>query len=137
MRGTLIAVLLIVAALLARPAIALDRAAVDKLALGDGEEKIEAIAALVAEGDPKSLMVLGALLEGELQVAGKRVLIVKGANATDAITGESVTPVPSEREDIIVNNRLRGTLNGALAALKLVSDDRAIRLAAVKELAGS
>jgi len=136
MRRTLFAVLLIFV-VWANPASALDRAAVDKLAFGDGEEKIEAIAALVAEGDPKAVSVLGALLEGELQTSGKRVLIVKGAEATDALTGASVTPVPAEREDILVNNRLRGTLNGALAALKLVSTDRAIRLAAANELAGS
>ena len=138
MRGTLISTFIfVIAAALTGPAAALDRAAVDKLAFGDGEEKIEAIAALVAEGDPKALPVLGALAEGELQTAGKRVLIVKGADVLDALTGEHVTPMPAEREDIIVNNRLRGALNGALAALKLVSPERATRLAAAKELSGS
>ena len=37
-------------------------------------------------------------------------------------------------EDITVNNRLRGELATALAALKLVSADRSTRLAAAKEL---
>jgi urea transport system permease protein len=36
----------------------------------------------------------------------------------------------------MVNNRLRGAVQGALAALKLVSSDRETRFAAVKELAG-
>ena len=97
-----------------------------KLALGESDEKIEAIAALVAEGDPRAVTVLQALAEGELQVAGKRVLIVKGDSATDAVSGEKVAPLPAEREDVIVNNRLRGAVQGALAALKLVSSDRAI-----------
>ena len=132
-------VLLLISAGFVTPAFALDRAAVDKLAFGDSEEKIEAIGALVAEGDPKALTLLSALLEGELQTlpATKRVLIVKGERAIDAVTGEQVVPTPAERDDILVNNRLRGALNDALAALKLVSQDRAVRLAAAKELDGS
>jgi urea transport system permease protein len=136
MRGILITVLLIAAACV-RPAAALDRAAVEKLAFGDGEEKIEAIAALVTDGDPKALPILGALLDGELRTAGKRIFVIKGADATDAVSGEKVAPAPAELDDIIVNNRLRGTLNGAVAALKLVSPERATRLSAAKELAGS
>ena len=37
---------------------ALDPAAVERLAFGDGDEKIEAIGALVAEGDPKAAELL-------------------------------------------------------------------------------
>ena len=43
---------------------ALDPAAVEKLAFGDGDEKIEAIGALVAEGDPKAAELLKAFAEG-------------------------------------------------------------------------
>src|SRR6266850_3548313 len=76
------------------PALALDRAAVEKLAFGDGDERIEAIAALVAEGDPKAREVLKALAEGEMQTAGKQVLIVRGDKALDAIRtlGRSSNP---------------------------------------------
>ncbi len=119
-----------------RPALALDRAAMEKLALGDGDERLEGIAALVAEGDPRAGAVLGALADGEMQTASKRILIVKGDDATDAVTGEKIAPLPAEREDVMVNNRLRGAVQDALAALKLVSPDRDIRFAAAKELAG-
>ena len=125
------------AAALAGPAAALDRAAVEKLAFGESEERIEAIGALVTEGDPRAVPVLNALAEGELQTSGKRVLIVKGEDATDAVTGDKVVPLPAEREEIVANNRLRGAVQGALAALKLVSPDRAARLDAAKALAGS
>ena len=114
---------MLAAAALAGPAAALDRATLEKLALGEGEERIEAIGVLLAEG--------------ELQTAGKRVLIVKGEEAIDAATGEKVTPLPAEREDVVANNRLRGAIQGALAALKLVSPDRAARLTAAKALLGS
>ena len=133
MRGLLLVLLL--AATFARPAAALDATAVGKLAFGESDEKIEAIGALIAEGDPRAMTVLQALAEGELQVAGKRVLIVKGDNASDAISGERVAPLPAEREDVMVNNRLRGAVQAALAAFKLGAPDRATRLAAAKELA--
>ncbi|HXN15716.1 MAG TPA: urea ABC transporter permease subunit UrtB, partial [Usitatibacter sp.] len=45
-------------------------------------------------------------------------------------------PLPPNLEDVVVNNRLRHELDGALAALKLVSPERGARLAAAKELAG-
>jgi len=71
-----------------------------------------------------------------VQTSGKRVLIVKGNAGTDAITGAKISPLPDDREDITVNNRLRRELGTALAALKLVSPDRKVRLTAATELSG-
>jgi len=116
---------------------ALDAATVNKLGFGDGDEKIAAIAALVTEGDPAAAALLQAAMDGELQVAGKQVLVVKGEEAADAASGAKVSPLPEDREDVIFNNRLRRELGGALAALRLISPDRAIRLAAAKELSGN
>jgi urea transport system permease protein len=115
-------------------AFGLDRAAVEKLAFGDGDEKIEAIGALVAEGDPKAAELLQAFAEGELQTAGKRVLLVRGNEVLDALSGEKIRPLPAEREDVVANNRLRSAVGSALAALNLMSTDRNERLAAAKAL---
>src|SRR6185436_5020495 len=90
---------------------ALDRAALDKLANGDNDEKVEAIGALVAEGDPAAIGVLLKFADGEVDLGGKKV-------------------------EVIVNNRLRSRVADALAALRLLSPDRAARFAAAKELAG-
>ncbi|HTP97082.1 MAG TPA: urea ABC transporter permease subunit UrtB [Burkholderiales bacterium] len=128
--------LLLALALLVRPASALDTGAVQKLAFGDNDEQIAAVGALVAEGDEKAMALLQALADGELQVAGKRVLIVRGDAAVDALSGAKVEPLPEEHDDITVNNRLRRELGGALAALKLASPDHKVRLMAAKELAG-
>ena len=63
------------------------------------------------------------------------MLIVKGGEATDAVDRRRrrrrcrQTP-----RTWSLNNRVRGELGGALAALKLISPDRAMRLAAAKEL---
>ena len=121
---------------IAGEASAIDKAAVEKLAFGDAEEKTAAIAALVGEADPRAAALLEALSEGEMQVAGKRVLIVKGEDATDAVSGEKVARLPAEREDVVANNRLRREIEGALAAFKLLSPERATRLEAAKALAG-
>ncbi len=122
--------------LAAGTALALDAAVVSKLALGESDEKAEAVSALVASGDPQALKLLEALAEGDVQTSGKRVLIVKGDEAVDAATGEKVSPIPEDHEDVVVNNRLRRDLGGAIAALRLVSPERDTRLAAAKELSG-
>src|SRR4051812_9883902 len=80
---------------------------VEKLAFGESDEKVEAIAALVAAGDDKSAAILQALADGDLYTSGKRVLIVKADAATDAVTGEKLGKPPQDKEDISVNNRLR------------------------------
>src|SRR5258705_4781143 len=120
----------------ASAALAQDAKTVEKLAFGESAEKVEAVAALVAAGDEKSAALLQALADGELTTAGKRVLIVRGENAMDAATGVKVAPLPEDREEITVNNRLRRELGRALAALKLVSPERGARFAAARELAG-
>jgi urea transport system permease protein len=127
----------IAALFLSFSAFALDRAAVEKLAFGDGDDKIEAIGALVAEGDPKAAALLQAFSDGELQTAGKRVLVVRSNETFDAVTGARVSPLPAEREDVVANNRLRGAVASALAGFKLTSPDRAERLAAAKALGGA
>jgi urea transport system permease protein len=113
-----------------------DAKTLEKLAFGNGDEKVEAIAALVAAGDEKSAALLQALADGELYTSGKRVLIIKGESATDAVTGEKLAKIPDDKEDITVNNRLRRELGTALAALKLVSPKVEARFSAAKELLG-
>ena len=113
---------------------ALDATTITKLATGDGDEKAAAVTSLAASGDPRALDVLKAFADGEMQVAGSQVLIVRDGKAVDAVTGASVTPLPESRDDVVVNNRMRGEIERAMAGLKLLSPDRATRQAAVKEL---
>ena len=128
--------LCLIGCVLAVPALAYDARAVRALAFGDGDEQVAAIAALVANGDARDAKVLEALAEGNLKTSGKRILLLQGDRAMDAISEEAVASMPSDVEDIVANNRLRRELAGAIAALKLASLDRTIRLAAAKELSG-
>ena len=125
---------LLALATLAVPAAAITQELAEKLATGESDEKSAAIGELLAAGDASAAKLFQSLLDDEVQFAGKRVLIVKGDAATDAASGKSVSPLPSEREDVLVNNRLRRELSSALAALKLTSQNRESRLAAAKAL---
>ena len=104
------------------------------LALGDYDARVKAIAALTTTDGADALAVLQALSDGEIQTVGEQVLWIKDGKATDLATGKAVTPLPESREDVILNNRVRGDLATAIAALKLTASDRAVRLAAAKEL---
>jgi urea transport system permease protein len=102
---------LVAALFMSLPALALDRAALEKLAEGSNDEKIEAMGALVAEGDPAAIGVLQQFAKGEVEIDGKK-------------------------SEVVVNNRLRSAVADSLAALRLLAPDRATRFAAAKELAG-
>jgi urea transport system permease protein len=91
-------------------AFALDRSALEKLASDDNDEKIAAVAALVAEGDPKAADVLKSAAEGEIEIDGKKV-------------------------EIVVNNRVRARIAEALSVLKLLSPSKTERHAAAAALA--
>jgi urea transport system permease protein len=119
----------------AHPAWALPVDLVLAVAAGESDERVAAVAKLVASGDPGVEAFFQALLDGNVQVAGgKRVLVVKDQQGIDAASGDKVEPLPDDLDDAVVNNRLRGTLEAARGALKLSSTDRAVRLAAVKTL---
>jgi urea transport system permease protein len=119
-------------------ALALPADAVHGLAFGDGDDRARAVTALVASGDAAVLPLLQAMIDGDVQTVGdKTVLIVKDDQAVDAVTGGAVAPLPENRDDLVVNNRLRKLLATAIASFKLSSPDRAVRLAAAKELQNS
>jgi len=123
------------AALLAGAALALPADVVRELAFGDSDARTKAIGDLVTGGDPAALPLMQAFIDGDVQTVGdKQILIVKGDVATDAVTGETVSPLPDNRDDVVANNRLRRELATAIAAFRLSSSDRAARLAAAKEL---
>ena len=59
--------------------------------------------------------------------------MVKDGKGFDPVTG-APSPLPADAEDVISNNRMRGELDTALAALKLFSKDERQRAEAVKVL---
>ena len=117
---------------------ALDAAAVRNLASDDSDEKIAAIQKLGQSGDPQALKILKAMGEESLFAGGEgaasKVFLREGDKAVDAATGEPLAAEPEGSDAVPINNRIRGELAGAMAALRLFDPDRKSRLAAVKEL---
>ncbi len=122
------------AVLAAANATAIAPEAVRDLALGDYDAKVAAIEALSTSGDAGALTVLQAFADGDVQVAGDRVLLVKNGQAIDLATGKAVAPLPEPRDDVMLSNPVRRELATAIAALRLTAADRTVRLAAAQEL---
>jgi urea transport system permease protein len=117
-----------------RSAHALDASAVKQLIADDSDTKIAAINKLVAEADPAAISVLKALQDDQLYIAGDKVVVVIGDAPTDAITGVTLDMSASDLQSVVVNNRVRGEIDTALAALRLVAPERDVRLAAATQL---
>jgi urea transport system permease protein len=129
------AALIAAAPLFAGTAAALDPGLVRDLGFGESDAKIRAVGALTASGTPESATLLQALLDGSVQTVGEdQVLLVMGDTATDLATGKTVSPLPGDRDDIVINNRVRKAIETAIATLKLSAADRAVRLSAAKQL---
>jgi urea transport system permease protein len=101
-----------------------------------GEERtLEALAKL---GDPRAVPILEAWRDGRLlKTPDGHILIAvtQGDKTllTDAVARTSVTGVdPDNLDNVLVNDRLRGDIDGALGALLLFSPNPADRLAAAQ-----
>jgi len=112
---------------------ALSGADAKAIASGDNDERIAALNAAAAKGDPALAAFVQALLDGEVRVAGDKVYVVHDAKTTDAASGAEAT-LPEAAEDVTNNNRMRGALEAALAGLRVLSPDVAVRRAAIDEL---
>ena len=132
MRSFLLALLLSFGAATASHALTKQQAA--SIASGDNDARIAALNAAAAAGDPALAAFVQALLDGEVKVAGDTAYVVRDDKVTDAATGVAAK-LPDTAEDVSNNNRMRGALEAAQAALRLFSNDRAMRADAVAELA--
>jgi urea transport system permease protein len=103
------------------------------LALGESDARIEALNKAVAAADDRTAAFLQALADDAVKTAGGQVFVVRDDKASDPVTGAPAT-LPADAEDVINNNRMRGELDTALAALKLFSPDPKLRAAAVADL---
>ena len=127
----LLVVLLCTAGLHAQAA--LDPVQVRQLAAEDSTEKVAAIRQLTQAADADAARVLKAMAADTLFLAGSKAVIIEGEQAFDAASGNPVK-MPADPESVTVNNRIRGELAGALAALSLFDSDPAVRLAAARKL---
>jgi len=108
------------------------------LADGDTDARIAALDAAVGANAPGRDVQLRpfvqALLDDAVKLTPAAVLVVDGEQVRDAATGAAAR-LPEDAADVVNNNRMRGALQAALAALDLASPDLAKRRAAVAALA--
>ncbi len=93
------------------------------IASGETDARIAALNAAAAGAEPGLATFVQALLDDAVKLTPEQVLVIKGDEA-----------VPEGAEDVTNNNRMRGALQAALAALKLFSPELATRREAVAEL---
>ncbi len=103
------------------------------MATGDSDARIAAIQQALATPDERSAAFLQALADDAVKVAGGKAWVVRDGQASDPVTG-AAAPLPADAEDVVNNNRMRGEIDAALAALKLFSPERKLRALAVQEL---
>ena len=103
------------------------------IAVGESDARVVALAQAVSQGDEKTAAYLQALTDDVVKIANGQVLVVRDGQGQDPVTGQALT-VPADAEDVMLNNRLRGEIDTALAALKLFSPDVKVRRQAALSL---
>ncbi len=131
MRRLLLAVLM--GLLLAGHAHALTTAQARAIAAGETDDRVAALNAAAAAGDPGLEAFVKALLNDAVKLTPEQVLVVDGEKVSDAVTAKPAQ-LPETAEDVVNNNRMRGALEQALAALKLFAPELATRREAVAAL---
>ncbi len=128
---TLLALFFCAAGLAAQAAV--DPALVARLAAEDSSEKVAAIREIARRAEPDAARVLKAMAEDSLFLADGKAVIIDGEQAFEAASGNAIA-TPANPESLTINNRVRGELATAMAALKLFDGDPAVRLDAVQKL---
>ncbi|KAB8045203.1 urea ABC transporter permease subunit UrtB [Janthinobacterium aquaticum] len=127
-------ILLLLCLLPALAQAAIDAALLKPLAGDDPEARVAAVGQLAALATPEAARVLQALQDEALYATPDgRVLVIEGEQAFDPASGSNGA-VPDGVDGVMVNNRLRSAVQGALSGLALLSPERATRLAAASEL---
>jgi urea transport system permease protein len=93
----------------------------------DFAETLTGINEVAASGNPRALIIIRALQDGQLLYsAEKKVVYVKddSGKLTDAASGQPITgAAPDDLDTVRLNNRMRGALDAALGGLTLLADD--------------
>ncbi|NDF06984.1 MAG: urea ABC transporter permease subunit UrtB, partial [Betaproteobacteria bacterium] len=113
---------------------ALTPAQVIGLVQGETDNRLEILNQALQEADASTAVFLQSMADDAVKIAGKQVVLVRDGKALDPVTGLEI-PMPAQLEDVVSNNRMRGEIDAALAALKLLNPDDKVRLQAAMALA--
>ena len=111
-----------------------DPAALAALASDDTDARVAAINSMALRGDADSMRVLTALKSENLYTTPDgSLLVIENERAWDPATGITAA-VPDGVDGLMINNRLRNAVEGALASQELAAPERARRLAAARAI---
>jgi urea transport system permease protein len=125
--------ILIASFFIANNALAIGVEEIKAITIGETDARIEALGKAMLTADDKTAAFLQALSDDAVKVAAGKVFVLRDGQGVDPVTGLAAA-LPAEAEDVINNNRMRGEIDSALAALKLFSKDDTIRQAAVTQM---
>jgi urea transport system permease protein len=104
----------------------------------DFSETLIGINEVAASGDPRALIVIRALQDGQLLFsAEQKAVYIKDASGklTDAATGQPIAgPTPTDLDAVRLNNRVRGAVEAALGGLTLLASDPSVRYDAAQSV---
>jgi urea transport system permease protein len=103
------------------------------MAVGDSDNRIQAIGKALEAADTPTAQLLQAMVNDSVKLFADAVWIVDNGQARNAVSGE-VRAVPEDAQDVMLNNRMRGEIDAALAALKLFSPEPSHRMAAAQAM---
>ncbi len=113
---------------------AIDPVLLKPLAGDDPDARIEAVARIAALASGDARKVLQALKDDSLYATPDGgILVVADDSAWNPATG-ATGPIPDGVDGVVVNNRLRGAVDGALSGMALLSPDVEQRRAAASGL---
>ena len=120
-RGVVVSLLL-----LTGEAHALTPAQMIELTTGDNDQRIEAISRTTAAGDSAAIPFLNHILNDEIRISDNTIFIVSDSGVINAFTGHSAE-LPDYADDVTNNNRMRSSIEAAIAALNLLANDADVR----------
>jgi urea transport system permease protein len=102
---------------------------------GETDERVAAIAKLMESPDEQLLAFLQGIDSDSIKLVNGHIVLVNDAGqGQDLATGQTLTEIPEDAEDVVTNNRIRRRVELDIALLQLGSKDRNTRLAAAKAL---
>ncbi|ROR21604.1 amino acid/amide ABC transporter membrane protein 1 (HAAT family) [Comamonas sp. BIGb0124] len=137
LRRVLSALLVLLSALVVLPAQALTTEQALAMASGGAADRADALSqALTApDADARTAAFIQAMSDDAVKFTETQVFMLQGDAYVDPVTGAAAEP-PEEAEDVLNNNYMRSELDAALAAIQLLSADKAARAQAARDLAG-
>lgn len=120
-------------ALMFAPAWALTPQEALDMSTGESDNRIVAINQAAAHADARTIEFLQALSEDRVKTASGQVWVMLNEQAQDPVTGSAAT-LPVDAEDVLMNNRLRASVESALSGMKLTHPDASMRMASALAL---